>query len=142
MNAQTKSVGGVAVDVSWGASAPPSAPTEDEKLWGMLVNILGLFFVIGPLMAWLVKGTSNFVKFNAAQMLLVQAVLFALGVALGVCWQMLSALGGLIYPLYGLLQLAFLICLVVLALKAKSGMLFRLPVLGAFAHKFIYGAAK
>ena len=54
---------------NWGATTPAETLSADEKLWGMLANLLGLCFLLGPIIALVLKGSSKFVKFNAIQMI-------------------------------------------------------------------------
>lgn len=140
MDAQVEAV--AAFKDGWGESAPPAPATEDEKLWGMLANFLGLFFIVGPLVAWFVKGDSRFVKFHALQMIFLNLVGFVVGIVLGICLTMLAMVpfvGMLVGTVVGpLFSLAMLVLLVFLGLKAKSGAIFKLPVLGAYACKSVY----
>ncbi len=61
------------------------APTQDEKTMAMLAHILQIFtWWIGPLVIFLVKQDSKFVRFHALQALLWQITLMVLGM-IGVC---------------------------------------------------------
>ena len=61
------------------------APTQDEKTMAMLAHILQIFtWWIGPLVIFLVKQDSKFVRFHALQALLWQIALMVLGM-IGVC---------------------------------------------------------
>lgn len=128
---------------NWGATTPHETLSADEKLWGMLANLLGLCFLVGPVIALVLKGSSKFVKFNAIQMIGWSLAAFVISsVFMSVGWTMLTAvpsLGMLIFRASQLLSLGFLGVLVLLALKANSGVIYRLPVIGAFAHKQAYG---
>jgi uncharacterized membrane protein len=132
-----------AMQAPWGPIDVP-APSPDEKLWGMLANVLGLIFVVGPLIAFFMKGAqSKFVKFYAIQMLLIQLVALVFIIALTVVVQVLATvpiLLTLMWPLFSLLNLAWLVALVILALKANSGVAFRVPVVGQFAYTKGYAA--
>ena len=56
------------------------APTQDEKTMAMLAHILQIFtWWIGPLVIFLVKQDSKFVRFHALQALLWQIALMVLG---------------------------------------------------------------
>ena len=56
------------------------APTQDEKTMAMLAHILQIFtWWIGPLVIFLVKQDSKFVRFHALQALLWQITLMVLG---------------------------------------------------------------
>jgi uncharacterized membrane protein len=131
-----------AVAAAWGPVAPPEAPSADDKLWGMLANLLGILWLIGPALAWLLKRDSKFVRFNALQMLLIHAVGLVIGILLGVCLTVLAfvpmlgmLVASVISPLFGLLALALIIFL---AIKAHNGIAYRLPVLGpvSFARSY------
>jgi uncharacterized protein len=126
----------------WGPVQPPQPATEDEKLWGMLANILGLVFLIGPIVAYLVKGESKFVKFNALQMIFLQLACLVVAIILGIVFTVLASVpivGTLVLSVLSpLLSLAMLVGLVLLALKAKEGILYRLPVIGEAARKNVY----
>ncbi|HYF52018.1 MAG TPA: hypothetical protein VEJ63_21595, partial [Planctomycetota bacterium] len=110
---------------AWGKTNPPSAPNADEKLWGMLANALGIFWLIGPIVALLVKGsTSPFVKFNAIQMIGWCLVGLALSIVLQIIATVLSAVPimlTLVWPLFSLIGLAFLVLLVYLCIQAWNG---------------------
>lgn len=128
----------------WGEIAPPAAATQDEKLWGMLANLTSLV-LIGPLAIFLMKGAeSKFVKFNALQMLIVQAIWIALTMVMQVLVFTLVAtlpfLATMLIPVFSLLGLVMLIALVILSMKAYNGVLFRLPGIGQFAYSKVYGA--
>ena len=144
MSMDAKAAATAAFKEGWGGSAPPVEATEDEKLWGMLANLLGLIFIIGPVIAWFVKGDSKFVKFHALQMILLNVVCFVFGIALGICFSILAAVPGIGWTVISivspLFSLAILVLLVFLAIKAKGGSLYKLPALGAFAHKTVYEA--
>ena len=129
---------------SWGESAAPTQPTADEKLWGMLANISGLFFLIGPIVVLLMKGSSKFVKFYALQMICWCFVGFALSIVLGVMFTVLAAVpmvGMLVINVLSpLISLVFLGLLIWLTLKANSGVIFKLPLIGNFAYSKAYDA--
>ncbi len=58
------------------------APTQDEKTMAMLAHVLQIFtWWIGPLVIFIVKQDSKFVRFHALQALLWQ-------IALIVCWML------------------------------------------------------
>jgi len=127
---------------AWGKTALPSAPNADEKLWGMLANALGLFWLIGPIIALLVKGsTSPFAKFNALQMIGWSIVGLAFSIVLQIVATILSAIPimlTLLLPLFSLIGLAFLALLIYLCVQAYNGVAFRLPVIGNIAFKMAY----
>jgi uncharacterized membrane protein len=130
------------LNASWGEMAAPEAPSADEKLWGMLANLLGLFFLVGPIVAFVLKGNSKFVKFYALQMICWNVIAFAFCIVLGTCFQVLAAVpmvGMLVINVLSpLISLVFLAALIILALKANSGVIFRLPLVGQFAFGKAY----
>jgi len=129
---------------SWGESAAPALPSADEKLWGMLANIAGLFFLVGPIVVLLLKGNSKFVKFYAIQMICWSIIGIALSVVLGVLFTVLAAVpmvGMLVINVLSpLISLLFLGLLIWLTLKANSGLIFKLPMIGPFAYGKAYDA--
>jgi len=139
MGSQAKALAG-----TWGEQAPPAAPNEEEKLWGLLACLLGIFFIIGPLVAFLVKGTSSYVKFFALQTIFASLALLGVGIVLGVCFTVLAAVpmvGYLIVTVVSpLFSLAWLALLIFVGLKAKSGTLYLLPALGSVARQSAYRA--
>ena len=139
-----QSAAAASLHAPWGEMAAPETPMSDEKLWGMLANLLGLFFLIGPIVAYVLKGNSKFVKFYALQMICWNVIAFAFCMVLGTCFHILAAV-----PLVGMLvinilspliSLVFLAALIILALKAHSGVIFRLPLVGQFAFRKAYAA--
>ncbi len=63
------------------------APTQDEKTMAMLAHILQIFtWWIGPLVIFLVKQDSKFVRFHALQALLWQITLMVLGMIGVLLW--------------------------------------------------------
>lgn len=144
MSTDAKAAAAEVWNAGWGESQPPAQANEEEKLWGMLANVLGLFFIVGPLVAWFVKSGSKFVKFYALQMIFLHLAGLAVGIVLGVLFTVLAAVplvGWLVVTLIGpLFSLAMLAVLVFLALKAKSGALYKLPALGAIACRTVYEA--
>src|SRR5579871_2388457 len=60
----------------------PSAPTKDECTMAMLAHLLQVFSsFIGPLVIFLVKQDSRFVKYHAIQCLIWQAAYMIIGFA-------------------------------------------------------------
>lgn len=134
---------------TWGEFQPPEPATADDKLWGMLANISVLFFsILGPVAALVIKGgTSKFVKFYSIQMLLVGAALIGFSIITTIAFVILSYVPILalvaffvVMGLYGLLGVAALALIVILGLKANSGVIYKLPMVGPMAYKMAYGA--
>ncbi|MCW8133202.1 MAG: FHA domain-containing protein [Planctomycetota bacterium] len=129
---------------SWGTTPPPQPVTDDERLWGMLANILGLFCWIGPILGLVLRPKSNFVKFHSLQYLFM-AIAFTI-VWFPVAW-IVSFVTLMIHPILYfiwlgvslLVSLGMLILVVVMALKANQGMLFKIPFLGQITYNLVYG---
>ncbi len=128
--------------VAWGDSQPPEALSADERLWGMLANLLGIIWLLGPIVALIAKGSSKFVKFNALQMIFLCLVLIPIGIALGIAFTILAfvpIVGWLIISVVSpVLSLASLCLIVFLGIKANNGVLYRLPIIGDMAYKNAY----
>ena len=127
----------------WGESQPPEPPSEDDKLWGMLANFLGIIWLLGPIAALITKGNSKFVKFNALQMIFLCLVLLPVSFVLGSVFYVLNfvpVVGWLILTVFSpMLSLACLLLIIFLGLKANKGLLFKLPLIGLMAYKNAYG---
>ncbi len=122
------------LNLSWGASAPPQAASPDERLWGMLANVLGLVFIIGPLVPYFLRAQSRYVRFYALQMVFLNIVGLLVGIVLGIALGILSIVPILPALISGVFGLAFLGLLIFLSVKAHQGVLFRLPAIGALAQ--------
>lgn len=142
--------GGVAAPVftqaakdGWGEMTPPEAPTDDERQWGMLSSLLSLFCLIGAILGFIVKGQSKFVKFYCLQMLFLFVVTFAVNIVFTIAFFILAwIVPFLIFGMHLmslLMMLAYLGAVVIQALKANQGMIFKLPLIGSFAYKLAYG---
>ena len=63
--------------------AYPAAPTKDECTMAMLAHLLQVFSgFIGPLIIFIVKKDSKFVKYHSLQCLIWQAAYVVIGIAL------------------------------------------------------------
>ena len=142
VKSEIKAAASEALNAPWGELKPTEELTADEKLWGMLANLLGLFWILGPALALILKGSSKFVKFNAIQMLCWHVV----GIAIGFVCMIVSIvlvsipfIGPLLTGLlFSLLSAASLAVVVLVAIKANSGVIYRLPLIGQFAYKNAY----
>ena len=125
-------------------SAPPEPVSDDDKLWGMLANLLGVIPLVGPIAALVIKGNSKFVKFNALQMIFATIAMIPVGLVLGlvgIVVSMVPILGPLAWHLASsLFGVIGLILIMYLGTKANSGVLFKVPFIGEIAFKSAYGA--
>ncbi|MGB8227432.1 MAG: DUF4870 domain-containing protein [Sedimentisphaerales bacterium] len=113
---------------------------------GMQANIAGLLcYVLGwitGLVFFLIEKENKFVRFHAAQSIIVFGALTVLQIAVGILIGLFAAIHlyfltpilGLLYPLFGL---AGLILWIILMVKAYQGEMFRLPIAADFADKMI-----
>jgi uncharacterized Tic20 family protein len=111
---------------------PPSAPTENERTWGMLAHLsalVGLVFplagnILGPLMVWLTKREQS--AFIAAQAK--EALNFNITVTLAgvVCGFLALIFVGLL--LGTALFIAWLVMTLVAAIRASEGVLYQYPL--------------
>ena len=111
---------------------------------GMQPNVAGLLcYVLGwitGLIFFLIEKENKFVRFHAAQSLVVFGALTVLQIALGIFSGILVAIHlyvlvpvfTLLYPLIGLVGLVLWILLMV---KAFQGEMFKLPIAGDIAEK-------
>ncbi|MBI3831291.1 MAG: FHA domain-containing protein [Planctomycetes bacterium] len=127
----------------WGDMTPPIAPTDDEKQWGMLAAILSLFCLIGAILGLVLRPQSKFVKFYSMQAILFACVGITFAIALSIMVMLISWVvpffGILFIPVSLLINLAFLVAVVIQALKANKGILYKLPLIGGYAYNLSYG---
>ena len=108
-----------------GVNKPATAtPAISQNLAGMLCYIFFaavIFLIVDP------YNRNRFIRFHAFQ-----SILFT------IAW---VALHGVVFvpyiglALWPMVELAFLICWIVLLIKAYQGVMFKLPVIGEFAEK-------
>lgn len=143
-----------------GAQMPPSAaavysgPTPDERTMAMLAELLQLFSsFIGPLVIFLVKRDSPFVRFHALQAILwhiVMGMVWIAGIVVFVAVAIASSRFGAdnhspvpmlfifgIWALFGGMGLLNLIVAIYYAIKANNGIWASYPVIGRIARSFL-----
>lgn len=112
--------------------APGTAPTQDERTWGMIAHlsafavfVFPLFGnILGPLIVWLARrDTSAFVEMEAKE-----ALNFNISVGLAglVCGVLTFVLVGI--PLGTLVFLGWLVLTIIAGIKANEGIGYRYPV--------------
>jgi uncharacterized Tic20 family protein len=127
--------------------------SSDERTMAMLAELLQLFsWIIGPLVIFLVKRDSPFVRFHALQAMLWQLVMvmlsiifFVVVVAIAVAApksagpsspaSVLFILS--FYALFGLFSLANFVIAIYFAVKANAGAWASYPVIGSIARSIL-----
>ena len=111
---------------------------------GMQPNVAGLLsYVLGwitGLVFFLIEKENKFVRFHAAQSIIVSGALFIFYIVVMVLTTILAMIGlGVLIPLFalinGLVGLAGLILWILLMVKAYQGEMFKLPIAGDMADK-------
>ena len=109
----------------------PTAPTENERTWGMLAHLSALAglvmplvgIVLGPLLVWLTRrDESEFVAAHAKE-----ALNFNISVLLGALACMLLMLVFIGFLLGTALFVAWLVMMLIAAIKASEGQSYRYP---------------
>src|ERR1700756_5481715 len=112
-------------------AAPGTAPSENERTWGMLAHLSALAglvlpligIVLGPLLVWLAqRDESEFVAAHAKE-----ALNFNISVLIGALACMLLMLVFIGFLLGTALFIAWLVMTLVAAIKASEGHLYRSP---------------
>lgn len=139
--------------------APPNAQmqgmaganTGAKSALGVDANVAGALAYIGiiGLILIIIEKDNRFVRFHAMQSLLTAAANFVLMITIGIVWAIMSIIlvnispsltaivGILVWLLYVGLFLAVFGGLIYAAVKAYQGKIFKLPVVGNFAEKFV-----
>lgn len=112
---------------------------------GNLAALLGYIIWIVALISVLMEKENRFVKFHAIQSLLLHATAIIVFIVLvifltimGIVLAMagLGALGAILWLLYMVVVVAYIGTLIYAAVKAYSGVEFKLPIIGAMAEKW------
>ena len=112
-------------------ATPGTVPTENERTWGMLAHLSALAglvmplvgIVLGPLLVWLTRrDESEFVAAHAKE-----ALNFNISVLLGALACMLLMLVFIGFLLGTALFVAWLVMMLVAAIKASEGQTYRYP---------------
>ena len=118
-------------------AAPGTAPSENERTWGMLAHLSALAglvlpligIVLGPLLVWLARrDESEFVAAHAKE-----ALNFNISVLIGALACMLLMLVFIGFLLGTALFIAWLVMTLIAAIKASEGHPYRYP----FALRFV-----
>jgi uncharacterized membrane protein len=140
------------------APSPPSEITQDERTMSTLAHMLQLVTAwIGPLVIFLIKRDSLFVKFHALQALILQiclAVLWivAVGAFMGTMVATMAHSGGtthnapppavfIVFPLFWIVGMSSWVVILILAIvygiKAGRGEWASYPVIGGLARHLL-----
>ena len=112
-------------------ATPGTVPTENERTWGMLAHLSALAglvmplvgIVLGPLLVWLTRrDESEFVAAHAKE-----ALNFNISVLLGALACMLLMLVFVGFLLGTALVVAWLVMMLIAAIKASEGQSYRYP---------------
>jgi hypothetical protein len=116
--------------------------TQDDRLWGTLAYVLGIFFaVLAPLIIFFVKkDQSRFVAFHALQSLMMDVAVIVMWFAIAFLsailgFMHLGLVGLLLLPVGWVVSLGVLILKVIGAVKSNSGELWVAPLVGSFVRQ-------
>jgi len=116
----------------------PAANTSGDSSTGMKANIAGLLCYLGwwvtGLIFLIIEKKSTFVKFHAAQSLVVFGVISILNIILGTIFNHFWLLGSL---LYGIIWIAGILLWAFLMYKAYQGEMYKLPIAGDIAQGIV-----
>ena len=111
------------------SAAAPAAPAVTTAGNDNLMGAISYFWIIGLIFLLIEPYNKNkFIRFHAFQSIFIAVAWFA-------CWIILMVIPVIGWILIPLVFLAFIITLIVVAVKAYQGNMFRLPVIGDMAAK-------
>lgn len=122
------------------AAAPVASPAAAATAAaGMTDNVAGAlaYITIIPAIVFLVMepyNKSRFIRFHSFQCLFFAAVVVAIHIALSIV-TIVPFMIFLTFPLHMLVFLATIVLIIVLALKANGGQMYKLPFIGDLAEK-------
>ncbi len=119
------------------SSRAPAVPAASGS--GMADNVAGMlaYITIIPAIIFLAiepYNKSRFVRFHSFQSIFFFVAVFALHIALSII-TVVPFMIFLTFPLHMLIFLGTIILIVLLAIKANSGVMYKLPVIGDLAEK-------
>lgn len=119
------------------AAAAPAPPVASAA--GMADNVAGMlaYVTIIPAIIFLVMepyNKSRFIRFHSFQSIFFFVAVFAIHIALSII-TVVPFMIFLTFPLHMLVFLGTIVLVVVLAIKANSGQMYKLPVIGDMAEK-------
>ena len=114
---------------------PPALPAKDERLWATLAHLsafaiyfTGIGHLVGPLVIWLAKRSGNpFINDQGREALNFQITWTIMMVAN--CILFITIIGAVIaVPLFYVLPVYHVVCMIIAAIKANDGVAFRYPL--------------
>ena len=116
-------------------ATPPALPAKDERLWATLAHLsafaiyfTGIGHLVGPLVIWLAKRSGNpFIDDQGREALNFQITWTIMMVAN--CILFITIIGAVIaVPLFYVLPVYHVVCMIMAAIKANDGVAFRYPL--------------
>ena len=116
-------------------ATPPALPAKDERLWATLAHLsafaiyfTGIGHLVGPLVIWLAKRSGNpFIDDQGREALNFQITWTIMMVAN--CILFITIIGAVIaVPLFYVLPVYHVVCMIIAAIKANDGVAFRYPL--------------
>ena len=116
-------------------ATPPALPAKDERLWATLAHLsafaiyfTGIGHLVGPLVIWLAKRSGHpFIDDQGREALNFQITWTIMMVAN--CILFITIIGAVIAaPLFYILPVYHVICMIIAAIKANDGVAFRYPL--------------
>src|SRR5215831_9319064 len=120
-------------------AAAPAAAVAGSQTGGMTDNVAGMlaYITIIPAIIFLVMepyNKSRFVRFHSFQCLFLAVAVVAIHIALSIL-TVVPFMIFLTFPLHMLVFLGTIVLIVVLAIKANGGQMYKLPFIGDLAEK-------
>jgi len=107
---------------------------------GNITALLGYIIWVVALVALLIEKDNRFVRFHAVQSLIYTAAIVVVAIVLSIFTTILAFISGTLAGLFSLvfmlLWLGALVGIIILAIKAFQGQMFKLPVVGDMAEKW------
>jgi len=116
-------------------ATPPALPAKDERLWATLAHLsafaiyfTGIGHLVGPLVIWLAKRSGNpFIDDQGREALNFQ-ITWTIMMAAN-CILFITIIGAVIaVPLFYVLPVYHVVCMIIAAIKANDGVAFRYPL--------------
>lgn len=116
-------------DANPGSPVTPES-TPDERNWAVIAHVSGFLAayvalgIVGPTVVYFLKGsTSPFVRAHA-----VEAINFNITVLIGIAVSAVLSLVLIGFVTLGIIGVAYIVCTILAALKARDGHLYRYPM--------------
>lgn len=121
------------------ATPPPPGLSSEERTWGLIAHLSalsglvtgGLGVIIGPLVVWLIKkDTLPFASGEAKEALNFNITWFIVAAALSLLAFLLMFIfiGFLLFPVIGIMGIAWLVLSIIAAVRANEGRPYKYPL--------------